>query len=53
MTDQVKINRGLKGVYFERSGVSHIDGAKGSLAIGDIQSTILPPIPHLKRWPIC
>ena len=32
MTDQVKINRGLKGVYFERSGVSHIDGAKGELS---------------------
>ncbi len=31
MSDQVKINRGLKGVYFERSGVSHIDGAKGEL----------------------
>ena len=32
MTDQVKINRGLKGVYFERSGVSKIDGAKGELS---------------------
>ncbi len=32
MTDSVKINRGLKGVYFERSGVSHIDGAKGELS---------------------
>lgn len=32
MTDTVKINRGLKGVYFERSGVSHIDGAKGELS---------------------
>ena len=31
MTDDVKINRGLKGIYFERSGVSHIDGAKGEL----------------------
>lgn len=31
MTDDVKINRGLKGIYFERSGVSHIDGAKGAL----------------------
>ena len=31
MTDTVKINRGLKGIYFERSGVSHIDGAKGEL----------------------
>ncbi|MEM9341507.1 MAG: citrate/2-methylcitrate synthase [Pseudomonadota bacterium] len=29
--EQVRINRGLKGVYFERSGVSHIDGAKGEL----------------------
>ena len=32
MTDRVKINRGLKGVYFERSGVSHIDGSKGELS---------------------
>ncbi|MFV0473457.1 MAG: citrate/2-methylcitrate synthase [Pikeienuella sp.] len=32
MSDEIKINRGLKGVYFERSGVSHIDGAKGELS---------------------
>ena len=32
MSDNVKINRGLKGIYFERSGVSHIDGAKGELS---------------------
>ena len=32
MTDRVKINRGLKGIYFERSGVSHIDGSKGELS---------------------
>ena len=31
MSDDVKINRGLKGVYFERSGVSHIDGRAGEL----------------------
>ncbi len=31
MSENVKINRGLKGIYFERSGVSHIDGAKGEL----------------------
>ncbi|MGR3490740.1 MAG: citrate/2-methylcitrate synthase [Shimia sp.] len=31
MTTDVKINRGLKGVYFERSGVSHIDGREGVL----------------------
>lgn len=31
MTDTVKINRGLKGVYFERSGVSDIDGRAGEL----------------------
>lgn len=31
MPDEVKINRGLKGVYFERSGVSDINGAKGEL----------------------
>jgi citrate synthase len=27
----IKINRGLKGVYFERSGVSDIDGQRGEL----------------------
>jgi len=32
MSDPVKINRGLKGIYFERSAVSHIDGAKGELS---------------------
>ena len=32
MSDNVKINRGLKGIYFERSGVSDIDGAKGELS---------------------
>lgn len=32
MSDDVKINRGLKGIYFERSGVSHIDGSKGELS---------------------
>ena len=32
MSDDVKINRGLKGIYFERSGVSHIDGARGELS---------------------
>jgi citrate synthase len=31
MTEAVKINRGLKGVYFERSGVSDIDGVAGTL----------------------
>lgn len=31
MIDNVKINRGLKGVYFERSGASDIDGAAGTL----------------------
>ncbi|MGR3466766.1 MAG: citrate/2-methylcitrate synthase [Shimia sp.] len=31
MITDVKINRGLKGVYFERSGVSHIDGREGVL----------------------
>jgi citrate synthase len=31
MTETVKINRGLKGIYFERSAVSDIDGAKGEL----------------------
>ena len=32
MSTDVKINRGLKGIYFERSGVSHIDGAKRELS---------------------
>jgi citrate synthase len=32
MSDTVKINRGLMGVYFDRSGVSHIDGAVGELS---------------------
>ena len=32
MTDLVKINRGLKGIYFERSGVSQIDGSKSELS---------------------
>ena len=32
MSDDVKINRGLIGVYFDRSGISHIDGAKGELS---------------------
>ena len=32
MSDTVKINRGLKGIYFERSATSHIDGAKGELS---------------------
>ena len=32
MTDtEIKINRGLRGVYFERSGVSRIDGTAGEL----------------------
>jgi len=31
MSDKVKINRGLNGVYFERSGVSDIDGRAGTL----------------------
>ncbi|WP_136442040.1 citrate/2-methylcitrate synthase [Pacificoceanicola onchidii] len=31
MSENVKINRGLKGIYFERSGVSHIDGSAGEL----------------------
>ncbi|MHA6264686.1 citrate/2-methylcitrate synthase [Arenibacterium sp. CAU 1754] len=32
MSEPVKINRGLKGVYFERSGVSDIDGSEGELS---------------------
>ena len=31
MTEPVKIHRGLKGVHFERSGVSLIDGREGTL----------------------
>jgi citrate synthase len=30
--NEIKINRGLKGVYFERSGVSDIDGVAGRLS---------------------
>lgn len=30
--DQIRINRGLKGVYFERSAVSDIDGSAGRLS---------------------
>jgi len=32
MSENVKINRGLKGIYFERSAVSHIDGSAGTLS---------------------
>lgn len=32
MNEPVKINRGLKGIYFERSASSHIDGTKGELS---------------------
>ena len=32
MSGDVKINRGLKNIYFERSSVSHIDGSKGELS---------------------
>ena len=32
LSTDVKINRGLKSIYFERSGVSHNDGAKGELS---------------------
>jgi citrate synthase len=31
-TEPVKIHRGLKGIYFERSGVSFIDGKAGELS---------------------
>lgn len=31
MGDDIKINRGLKGIYFERSAISDIDGAAGRL----------------------
>ena len=31
MSESVKINRGLMGVYFERSAISDIDGAAGEL----------------------
>ena len=31
MSDDIKINRGLKGVYFERSAISDIDGGAGKL----------------------
>jgi citrate synthase len=32
MSDDIKINRGLIGVHFARSGISRIDGAKGELS---------------------
>ncbi len=32
MSETVKINRGLMGIYFDRSGVSHIDGSAGELS---------------------
>jgi citrate synthase len=32
MSENVKINRGLKGIYFERSAVSRIDGSAGTLS---------------------
>jgi citrate synthase len=32
MSENVKIIRGLKGIYFERSAVSHIDGSAGTLS---------------------
>ena len=38
MSTDVKINRGLKSIYFERSGVSHIDGAKGELGAAGEQA---------------
>ena len=31
MEANIKINRGLKGIYFERSSISDIDGSKGEL----------------------
>ncbi|WP_435259322.1 citrate/2-methylcitrate synthase [Thioclava sp. FR2] len=31
MSEDIKINRGLKGVYFERSAISDIDGTAGKL----------------------
>ena len=31
MSSDIKINRGLKGIYFERSGISDIDGVNGRL----------------------
>ena len=32
MDSDIKINRGLKGIYFERSNISLIDGSKGELS---------------------
>ena len=31
MGEDIKINRGLKGIYFERSGISDINGTEGEL----------------------
>ena len=32
MSEKIHIHRGLKGVYFDRSGTSHIDGRAGTLS---------------------
>ena len=32
MGEDIKINRGLKGIYFERSGISDINGSEGKLS---------------------
>jgi hypothetical protein len=53
MTDTVKINRGLKGIYFERSGVSDIDGRAGTLTTAAIRSTIWRRNRRSRRSPIC
>ena len=53
MMDNVKINRGLKGVYFERSAVSHIDGSKGELSYRGYSIHDLQLKQPLKRLPIC
>ena len=52
MSDTIKINRGLKGIYFERSGVSEIKGAEGKLSYRAIPFMILPHSRPLKKPPI-
>ena len=43
MTDAPKINRGLMGVYFDRSAVSDIDGAAGRLYLTAADETDIAP----------
>ena len=52
MSSDIKINRGLKGIYFERSGISDIDGANGRLTYRGYQISDLAKIQLLKKFVI-